>query len=364
MTGQAAVLGAKDGGGKGAIATMIVLSFVTGLPLLQEKVWVKGPVAIITYEDDQTEWQRRIAAACKFHTLNYNEVLDDIHFLVLPDRKIVLAAIQDGCTVFPDGSEIVAALRAIGAVAVIIDPLNHAHDMGDGNNNVLIAQVAGEITRVARDSETAGLVLHHLRKGGGGDMDDLMGATSLRATFRSARILARMDEKTAEGLKIDEEWRYIRVVGSKENYAPPPDKATWYKLNSVPLGNVTERYPQGDNVAAASKWSPPSPFEGVAWEDILAVLGAIDSGMTDGERYSAARQAKRRWAGQLLTERGRTAEQAMTVLATWLSESLLLETEYDSPGERKRAKGLFVDAPKLAAMRASAAPADDHNFDG
>ena len=71
LFGSAAVIGAVDGGGKGAIAVVIMLSMITGKPLLGETVWKCGPVAIITYEDDATEWQRRIAAACKHYELDY-----------------------------------------------------------------------------------------------------------------------------------------------------------------------------------------------------------------------------------------------------------------------------------------------------
>src|SRR5580704_10099130 len=64
LFGYPAVIGAADGSGKGALAIVIALSMITGRPLLGEHVWRTGPVAIITYEDDQTELCRRIAAAC------------------------------------------------------------------------------------------------------------------------------------------------------------------------------------------------------------------------------------------------------------------------------------------------------------
>ena len=68
---------------------------------------------------------------------------------------------------------------------LIIDPFNNAHAMEDGNNNVAIAAVAQEISTIAREANVAVLLLHHLRKGSTGSIDDLMGATSLRANFRS-----------------------------------------------------------------------------------------------------------------------------------------------------------------------------------
>jgi RecA-family ATPase len=63
LFGQAAVIGAVDGCGKGAQAVAIALAMITGRELLGERVWRTGPVAIITDEDDEMEWRRRIAAA-------------------------------------------------------------------------------------------------------------------------------------------------------------------------------------------------------------------------------------------------------------------------------------------------------------
>ena len=71
LFGKTAVLGAVDGGGKGAIATVMLLAHIFGQPLLGEKIWRHGRVAIITYEDDETEWHRRIAAACVHYQLDY-----------------------------------------------------------------------------------------------------------------------------------------------------------------------------------------------------------------------------------------------------------------------------------------------------
>src|SRR5215212_1115778 len=105
-------------------------------------------------------------------------------------------------------------------------------------------------------------VQQHLRKGSSGVADDLMGATSLRATFRSCRILTKMNEREAQelGLPPEDAWRYSRISGSKENYAPPPQVSTWYRFESVRLGNGTELYPDGDNVQVTTTWTPPSAF--------------------------------------------------------------------------------------------------------
>ena len=353
MFGQAAVLGAVDGGGKGAIATGIALSFVTGRPLLGERVWRPGPVAILTYEDDQTEWQRRIAAACIIHGIDYLEAIQQIFLIVAAGRSIRLAAMAGGRTIFPDGDGVVRAIRHYGCALTIVDPVNHTHDLQDGNSNALVAQLAAEITRIAAEADTALLALHHLRKGSTGQADDLMGATSLRATFRAARILQRMDAETAEWLDLDEGWRYTRIAGTKENYAPPPERGTWFKLESQDLGNAAGIYENGDNVAVAVPWAPPSPFEGLSWEQAIDALDAIDRGLPSGEKYTASRRGRVnvRWAGSLLVEAGRADAQAAAILKAWLAAGVLTEESYRSPIDRHETKGLFVDPGKLAEMR-------------
>src|ERR1700721_2598857 len=48
LFGSAGVIGAVDGAGKGAIAVVIAIAMITGRPLLGERVWRAGPVAIVT----------------------------------------------------------------------------------------------------------------------------------------------------------------------------------------------------------------------------------------------------------------------------------------------------------------------------
>jgi hypothetical protein len=179
--------------------------------------------------------------------------------------------------VFPDGDAIIAHLKAIDTVLLIIDPFNQARTLDDGNNNVMIAKVARELNRIATAANVAALVLHHLRKGATGAPEDLMGALSLRATFRSCRILARMKEDQAKTLQVPERqaWRYSRIVGSKENYAPPPELTTWYKLESIDLNNPDALYTAGDNVQVAVSWTPPSAFAGISHTDLAAIFAKL-----------------------------------------------------------------------------------------
>jgi hypothetical protein len=347
LFGSAAVLGAVDGGGKGAIAVVMMLATITGKPLLGERVWQTGPVAIVSYEDDETEWHRRIAAACIHYDLDYNTVLPNIHFIRRPKGRVTFAAFDGGFVTFPDSQPIIDRLKEVRAVLLLIDPFNHAHNMDDGNSNVMIAKVAGEMARIAREACVATLVLHHLRKGSTGSPDDLMGATSLRATFRSCRILARMTPDVAEKMKITDPWRYIRIAGSKENYAPPPEKTSWFKLIGVDLGNATGEYPDGDQIGVATVWTARPMFEGMDAATLAAVFEALR-----GTVHGPAKQAQHTpWAGRPLMEiGGRSEREAGAIIKSWIESGALVKGKYYHADSKHTVGQVSLDELKVSAI--------------
>lgn len=362
LFGSASVLGAVDGAGKGWITVARMLSIVTGRELLGERVWRKGAVGIITYEDNQKEWLRRIAAACIHYKINYEDVRPYIFFLARPSgARIVLAQrALSGETIFPDSAAIVAQLKSRSAACLVVDPFNSTHQLDDGNNNVQIVRVAMEVSAIGERAGVAAMVLHHLRKGATGEVDDLMGATSLRANFRVCQIMKVMSEQEAKDLGIPDEDRslYLRISGSKENYAPRAREAKWFKLLSVPLGNGTAQYPEGDNMAVATVWVPPSPFAGVSMEVVRGILDAIRQGAPDGRRYSPHRRSNT-WAGSLIAERtGKTEEKAAGMLATWIKNSLLVVGEYQDPS-RNMTACVTVNETIAAEMSRPWRPAED-----
>jgi hypothetical protein len=242
--------------------------------------------------------------------------------------------------IYPDGDEIITKLRECGAVLLIVDPLNHAHNLEDGNSNVPLAKVAGEMNRITADSGAAGLVLHHLRKGSTGHVDDIMGATSIRATFRSSRVMMKMREEEAAKLAIkDGAWRYSRISGSKENYAPPPDKTTWFRLASVELGNGTADYPDGDEIGVATTWECRPMFEGMDVDQLKAVFEALRT-----NAHSPSKQAKN-WAGKpLMAIGGRSDREATRIVEAWIANDVLVEGKHTN--SRNTVKKVTLDEAK------------------
>jgi hypothetical protein len=361
LFGTAAVLGALDGAGKGAIAVVKAIAMITGKPLLGERVWRTGPVAIISYEDDLEEWHRRIAAACIHFEVDYEHVLANIHFICRPTGRVVFAQrLLTGSTLFPDGDEIICHLRRLDAVLLIIDPFNNAHTLDDGNNNVMIARVAEEISRIAREAHVAVLLLHHLRKGSTGSLDDLMGATSLRANFRACRILARMtaDEASALNLNPNEAWRHVRIAGTKANYAPPPDKATWFRLTSVPLGNPADIYQDGDEIGVATPWQAPAAFEGIDLPTLARIFDRLRGEPEPGWFYSVHPRAKFPARSVIIEEADKSPEQASAVLKTWATNSVFTTCGYKTPN-RDDGSRIVLNEAKVAEIVAQRAAFDD-----
>jgi hypothetical protein len=356
MFGEAGAIGAVDGGGKGNMAVAIALTMITGRELLGERACRTGPVAIITYEDKELEWRRRIAAACIEGGLDYDSVIGSVYFIKRKRGRIAFAASGSrGDVTFPDGDAIIAHLKAIGAVMLIIDPFNHAHGLADGNNNALIAQVAEEISRVAEESGVAVLVLHHLRKGAKGDPDDFMGALSLRATFRAVRILTRMLPQQAEQLKIPvkHRWRYMRIAGSKENYAPPAEFTTWYELKSVDLGNGAGIYEDGDSVAITKVWCPQSAFDGVSTLQIAEIFERLRTPPGEGLRWSPDVRSDE-WPGKIIAEIIQKDDgAAQNIINTWKDTNVFNTDKYKHPKKRQLRDYIELNEAKAAEILAN-----------
>jgi DNA polymerase len=346
LRGRSAYLAGRDGIGKGIYAVGIATCFVLRRALLGEFVWRGGDVAIISYEDDRDEWRRRIAAFCIRYELPYEEIVGHFHFF---DRPIRFAAMDEGKIVSPDSVELITWLRRIGAALLIVDPYNHAHELGDGNNNALMARVAEEIDRVAAAADLAALILHHVRKGSSGDIDDIMGATSQRATFRASRVLQRMRKEDAKKLSIDPDiaWRYFQISDSKENYAIPVSRATWFCLNSIALGNVSKDYLDGDSVAACVSWTP-AVAAGLTLETIDAIIQEIDVGLPDGQRYSNHANATDRAAYKVILIHAPEIkeEAAREVINEWVRCRVLVVKDYTNPVRREKERGLFAGPKK------------------
>jgi hypothetical protein len=229
---------------------------------------------------------------------------------------------------------------------LILDPYIRSHGVKE-NENEAQDEVMRVFAKVADRANAAVVLVHHTRKGAtAADPDSFRGGSSQVAGARTALTMASMSDKEAQemGVAPQTRRRYVRIDNVKANMAPPASGAEWIELKSVPLGNRTAEYPEGDEVQVAVKWTPPSAWEDVGEEETRAILFRIEAGLENGERYSARPQDKDRWAGNVIFEvlPDKTEAHAKEILRKWMRTGQLEVRDYQSPAQRKPRKGLFV----------------------
>jgi len=133
------------------------------------------------------------------------------------------------------------------------------------------------------------------------------------------------DEGANLQLPRGQAWRHSRIAATKANFAPPPELATWYRLESVRLDNGDALYQDGDSVQVTTKWTPPSAFEGLALATIAAIFGDLRAGLGNGQFYSPDKRSKT-WAGKVIVKAsGKSPDDAAKILRAWIKNGALIE---------------------------------------
>jgi hypothetical protein len=333
---------AAGGLGKSSVKVVEALALTTGKPLLGKEVH-GGPFSVWLYnlEDPDEETERRIHAAAVRHNVGPDQVGDRLYVNSGRDQPLCIAEETDsGARIIrPVVDALTAEIHKRGIDVLILDPFVSSHMVSE-NDNRAIDMVAKEWSRIADQCNCSINLVHHIRKNGVNEVtaDSSRGAVSLIGAARSVVVYNRMTPEEAERANIPPDQRsfYFRTQTDKANLAPP-DKADWHRMN-------TEHLPNGDSVGVACSWSWPDAFEGLSLNAINEILSTIEAGLGDGERYTAQAQPRAvesgRWAGSLLTERGKTEASAKDIIRQWLRTGVLVEEEYRSLQTRKTKRGL------------------------
>ena len=239
--GEYTIVGGPGGLGKTATMVSWLLSGASGIALLYDEP-IGGPyrVAFISTEDGGDEVHRRILAAAEHFNLG-DDVLDRITFSGTDDGRLSLIIINGNRAAVHQGG--IAALRQLildhGIKLLVLDPLTTM--VPDGlNENGLMAQLAGELKRVAKETGAAIALLHHFKKGGNGSVEDISGAAAIVNHARVAITLRNMTEAEAKSfpnIMPSDLWRFIRPTNAKMNYAPRGMEADFIELKSHDLAN-------------------------------------------------------------------------------------------------------------------------------
>ncbi len=352
LRGYVSVLVAPGGVGKTGYAMGVGVSLAAELRLFGEHIHERCNVALLNLEDELDELERRLAALMIRHDVDRAALTGRLFLYSADDGPVTIAAMaetSDGFdVVYPDVEAIIAQIQENDIGLLIVDPFAESHTLEENSNPQMIRATAAW-RRIARATHCAIFLIHHVRKGPVNDIEAARGAKALTDSARVGLLLSAMSEGEAEQFEIEPSERtgYIRLDDAKANMARRSGVARWFKLESIPLGNVTPAYPAGDRVAALIPWTPPSVFGDLTTLQCNEALDAIERGPRSGVRYAPTRRGAHanRWAGAVLIELfGVSDDRAAAILTVWLKNHVLTEGDYDDAEQRKPRRGLFVNA--------------------
>jgi hypothetical protein len=282
LRGTVAAAVAPGDVGKTTFLAAAALGMVTARPLLGKTTW-DGPkrVWVWNLEDDLEELQRAVQSAALHHGISEQELGDGLFVDSAMEGAGLCTAVQDGSglkLLSPVYEAILAELLARKIDVLIVDPFVSSHEIEE-NDNGAIDKVAKAWARVAKAASASIVLVHHTSKAGAAEVTALSGrgAVSLINACRSTLVFNRMPVDVAQrlGIEEDDRRRYFAVMDDKHNRAPA-EKADWFRLTSVALGNGGGGY--GDEVAVAEPWSPPDPFDNVTADHLYRVQLSVAEG--------------------------------------------------------------------------------------
>ena len=301
------LLMSTGGVGKSSLVIAEALALVSGKPLLRVKPMVAdGQKLRVWYwngEDPLEELQRRFAAAQKHFKLDDDD-MGEGHLFINSGRldPIIIAEERQRVFRLNDATieRIVYTLRENKIDVVIVDPFVTTHRVPENDNGAIDAVVKAW-NRIAEETNTAVMLVHHTRKPNGNEatVDDARGASALLAAARSARAVNGMTQKEAQlaDLPESERRRYFSTSLGKTNLTRAPEDRTWFKLESV---NLENGLPFGDEVGVVTSWTYPK-FETPKLTDdkVRAVCARIETG---GPWREDQRSKTEPWVGRPIAE--------------------------------------------------------------
>jgi hypothetical protein len=216
---------------------------------------------------------------------------------------------------------------------VVFDPLVELHDSEENDNGALRAVMA-RFRAIAKQHNTAIVIVHHVKKGLSsiaGDADATRGASSIVGAARIVITLAGMSKEEAQGFGFSSSQAkgYFRLDGAKANYSALTD-TEWFERHPYLLAN-------GETVIAPVPWTPPTA---AATDDVIAeILTGIAAGSAAGP-WSPQLGSGLRSVRQLFRQHGITSKEAEGRILTELTNRHGVTVGTFIGADRKPANGM------------------------
>ena len=335
-------------GGIGKTSAIIVeaIAIATGKDLLGTTVKEQSNVWVINLEDPISEMQMRTIAAMQHYGITPDDIKGRLFMDGEDTMQITLAAeSRDGLIQNNDLlAFITRKIKENNIGVVILDPFVSAHLVNENNNGSIQAVVA-MLRKLARDTNSSIQLVHHIRKTNGDDatIDSVRGAGSLIGAARAARVINRITPDDAIALGVDEHEALgiFRVDDGKANLAPPSDKATYRRMQSVEIAN-------GEHVGVATEFKLPDLFDGVTAKDLRDVQKKVAEAEKNKDPYRADIRADD-WIGNLVAEhlnldleKPKDKVKAKTIVAAWIKSNSLKIEQVPSTRHGRDVKAVIV----------------------
>ncbi|MBA4757742.1 AAA family ATPase [Sphingosinicella sp.] len=353
LRGTVASAVAPGGVGKSAFMASTALALTSRRPILGEQVWDRAQrVWYWNLEDDATELDRVLLAASLHHGVSAEDCADRLFVDSGLDGQGLCTATEDanGFKIIEPVYEALAAeLERRDIDVLIVDPFVSSHQVSE-NDNTKIDAIAKRWGRLASHCQCAIVLVHHSRKLAGQAVtaEASRGAVALINAARSVLVFNRMTAEEADRFGINddaERRRHFTVQDDKHNRAPP-EKAKWFRIASVPLGN-------GDDIGVVEPWAPPDAFDGIDH----TVLRAVQARVADGEWRASSQSTS--WVGIAIADvlgadlENSTDKTRVKALAKgWIQSDVLrvVEGKDEKSNMRKFVRvGIHVDSPAKGA---------------
>ena len=323
-------------GGIGKTSAIIVeaIAISTGKDLLGVQVKEQTNVWIINLEDPISEMQMRTIAAMQHYGITPEDVRGKLFMDGEDTMQITLAAESRDGLITNDAllEHITRKVKENNIGVIIIDPFISAHLVNENNNGSIQAVVA-MLRKLARDTNSAIQLVHHIRKGNGDDatIDSVRGAGSLIGAARAARVINRITPDDAMALGVDEHdaLGIFAVDDGKANLAPPSDKRIYRRMLSVEIAN-------GEHIGVATEFKLPDLFDGVTTQNARNVQAVVAEAEANQTPFKANVQAKH-YVGQAVAdelkldlEKPGDKAKVKSIVKQWIKTNVLKQAEmYD-----------------------------------
>jgi hypothetical protein len=322
---------APGGIGKSSLVITEALAMVSGKDLLGVQPSGRSRVWLWNLEDPAEEIVRHVQATASHYGLTPEDLEGHLFIDSGRDQRLVIAATDRNGTVIsrPIVESLVGELIRRQIDILIIDPFVSSHEAPE-NDNGAMDRIVKEWGRVAQRANCAIELVHHSRKSSAGEteitVEAARGGKALTDGCRSVRLLNRMSKEEGENAGVDKPRLHFRTFIDKANLAPPAESSTWFKLESVDLGNGSNGI--GDSVGVVVPWQWPDLMADVTIRDVRAVQAIASKG-----RYRASPQAEH-WVGKAVAEALRLdlakpadKRKAANLIKVWLESGVLKRVE-------------------------------------